>query len=120
MFQFCEAVSRSSLCRVSGPIISVLLDYVSHVRLCSRLLEVLESRSDWAPIILKARKQQKQCCQVTEGSHSNRNYGWEGLRYWIRYHSCEPSSYKHSPVYKRVLEKLLEKCVSSQKGSVVF
>ncbi|XP_045898515.1 ankyrin repeat and SOCS box protein 2-like, partial [Micropterus dolomieu] len=52
--QFCEAVSRSSLCRVSGPIISVLLDYVSHVRLCSRLLEVLESRSDWAPIILKA------------------------------------------------------------------
>ncbi|XP_044024706.1 ankyrin repeat and SOCS box protein 2-like [Siniperca chuatsi] len=52
--QFCEAVSSSSFCHVTGPIISLLLDYVSHVRLCSRLLEVLESRSDWAPIKLKA------------------------------------------------------------------
>ncbi|KAI3364702.1 hypothetical protein L3Q82_011488 [Scortum barcoo] len=52
--QFCEAVSRSSFCRVTGPIISMLLDYVSHVHLCSRLLEVLESRSDWALIKVKA------------------------------------------------------------------
>ncbi|XP_042245811.1 ankyrin repeat and SOCS box protein 2-like isoform X2 [Thunnus maccoyii] len=52
--QFCEAVSRPSFFRVSGPIISLLLDYVGHIRLCSRLLEVLESRSDWAPIKLKA------------------------------------------------------------------
>ncbi|KAM9339302.1 uncharacterized protein asb2a.1 [Symphorus nematophorus] len=51
---FCEAVSSSSLSRVSGPIISLLLDYVSHIGLCSRLLDVLESRSDWALIKLKA------------------------------------------------------------------
>ncbi|XP_008294391.1 ankyrin repeat and SOCS box protein 2-like isoform X2 [Stegastes partitus] len=57
---FCEAVSVSSFRRIYGPIISLLLDYVSHVRLCSRLLEVLESCSDWAPIKLKARKEQKQ------------------------------------------------------------
>uniref|UniRef100_A0A3Q3KJM7 Ankyrin repeat and SOCS box containing 2a, tandem duplicate 2 n=1 Tax=Mastacembelus armatus TaxID=205130 RepID=A0A3Q3KJM7_9TELE len=51
---FCEIISSSSFCAVAGPIISVLLDYVSHVCLCSRLLEVLESRSDWAQIKLKA------------------------------------------------------------------
>lgn len=56
LFQFCEAVSSSSFCLAAGPIISLLLDYVSHVCLCSRLLEVLESRSDWVDIRLKARK----------------------------------------------------------------
>nr|XP_020480337.1 ankyrin repeat and SOCS box protein 2-like isoform X2 [Monopterus albus] len=56
--QFCEAVSCLSLWQNTGSIISVLLDYVSHVHLCSRLLEVLESRSDWALIKLKARKEQ--------------------------------------------------------------
>ncbi|XP_069581189.1 ankyrin repeat and SOCS box protein 2-like isoform X2 [Brachyistius frenatus] len=52
--QFCEAISCSSLYRNSGPIISALLDYVSHVHLCSRLLKILESCSDWLPIKLKA------------------------------------------------------------------
>ncbi|XP_070705596.1 ankyrin repeat and SOCS box protein 2-like [Pempheris klunzingeri] len=52
--QFCEAVSSPALERISGPIISMLLDYVSHVHLCSRLLEVLGSRSDWMLIKLKA------------------------------------------------------------------
>ncbi|XP_029282177.1 ankyrin repeat and SOCS box protein 2-like [Cottoperca gobio] len=52
--QFCEAVSCFTPCRLAGPIISVLLDYVCHIRLCSRLLEVLESHSDWVPIKLKA------------------------------------------------------------------
>lgn len=58
--QFCEAVSSSSFSRISGPIISLLLDYVGHVCLCSRLLEVLENRSDWAWIKLKACKEQNQ------------------------------------------------------------
>ncbi|KAG7233587.1 hypothetical protein INR49_006862, partial [Caranx melampygus] len=52
--QFCEAVSSSSLYRVTGPIIAMMLDYVSHVRLCSRLLEVLDGRGDWMPIKFKA------------------------------------------------------------------
>ncbi|XP_015251149.1 PREDICTED: ankyrin repeat and SOCS box protein 2-like [Cyprinodon variegatus] len=52
--QYCEAISNSALCQISGPIISMFLDYVGHVRLCSRLLEILESRSDWASIKLKA------------------------------------------------------------------
>lgn len=51
---FCEVVSSSPLSQVAGPIVSMLLDYVGHVCLCSRLLEVLESRGDWTPIKLKA------------------------------------------------------------------
>uniref|UniRef100_A0A3Q1EC32 Ankyrin repeat and SOCS box protein 2-like n=1 Tax=Acanthochromis polyacanthus TaxID=80966 RepID=A0A3Q1EC32_9TELE len=54
LFQFCEAISMKSFHRISGPIISTLLDYVSHVRLCSRLLEVLENCSDGVLIKLKA------------------------------------------------------------------
>uniref|UniRef100_A0A3B3VPW9 Ankyrin repeat and SOCS box containing 2a, tandem duplicate 2 n=1 Tax=Poecilia latipinna TaxID=48699 RepID=A0A3B3VPW9_9TELE len=48
------AVAPSCFCQISGPIISMLLDYVGHVRLCSRLLEILENRSDWVSIKLKA------------------------------------------------------------------
>lgn len=58
LFQFCEAVSSVSLHHLSGLIISMLLDYVGHVHLCSRLTEILESRSDWALIKLKACKEQ--------------------------------------------------------------
>uniref|UniRef100_A0A3Q3NC15 Ankyrin repeat and SOCS box protein 2-like n=1 Tax=Labrus bergylta TaxID=56723 RepID=A0A3Q3NC15_9LABR len=54
LFQFCEAVSSPSFCRVTGPIISTLLDHVGHVQLCARLLEVLENCSDLAQIKLKA------------------------------------------------------------------
>ncbi|XP_027896742.1 ankyrin repeat and SOCS box protein 2-like isoform X2 [Xiphophorus couchianus] len=54
VFQYCQAISSSCFCRISGPIISMLLDYVGHAHLCSRLLDILESRSDWASIKLKA------------------------------------------------------------------
>ncbi|KAL7388113.1 hypothetical protein ABVT39_007366 [Epinephelus coioides] len=53
--QFCEAVSSPTFCHSAGPIISLMLDYVSHVHLCSQLQDVLRSCSDWMPIILKAR-----------------------------------------------------------------
>ncbi|XP_070400668.1 ankyrin repeat and SOCS box protein 2-like isoform X2 [Nothobranchius furzeri] len=52
--QYCEAISSTSYSRLFGPVISMLLDYVGHVKLCSRMIEVLESRSDWIPIRLKA------------------------------------------------------------------
>lgn len=54
VFQYCQAISSSCFCRISGPIISMLLDYVGHAHLCSQLLDILESRSDWASIKLKA------------------------------------------------------------------
>ncbi|XP_047429570.1 ankyrin repeat and SOCS box protein 2-like isoform X2 [Mugil cephalus] len=52
--QFCEMISVPSICRWAGPIISVLLDYVGHVTLCSRLMEHLDSYSEWSSIKEKA------------------------------------------------------------------
>ncbi|KAG9481830.1 hypothetical protein GDO78_010841 [Eleutherodactylus coqui] len=52
--QFCEMVSTPELSRWAGPIIDVLLDYVGNVRLCSRLLEHLDSYSEWECIKRKA------------------------------------------------------------------
>ncbi|XP_046877797.1 ankyrin repeat and SOCS box protein 2-like isoform X1 [Hypomesus transpacificus] len=52
--QFCEMISTPAVCRWAGPIIDVLLDYVGHVKLCSRLLEHLDSYPDWQVIKEKA------------------------------------------------------------------
>ncbi|XP_035808536.2 ankyrin repeat and SOCS box protein 2-like [Amphiprion ocellaris] len=52
--QFCEMISVPSICRWAGPIIDVLLDYVGHVSLCSRLMEHLDSYPDWRNIKEKA------------------------------------------------------------------
>ncbi|XP_066533673.1 ankyrin repeat and SOCS box protein 2-like [Hoplias malabaricus] len=48
--QFCEMISSPSISCWAGPIIDVLLDYVGHVKLCSRLTEHLDSYSEWAHI----------------------------------------------------------------------
>ncbi|KAK6297567.1 hypothetical protein J4Q44_G00321500 [Coregonus suidteri] len=48
--EFCEIISA----RWAGPIIDVLLDYVGHVKLCSRLTEHLDSLEDWEVIKEKA------------------------------------------------------------------
>ncbi|XP_028809472.1 ankyrin repeat and SOCS box protein 2 [Denticeps clupeoides] len=52
--QFCEVISTPSICRWAGPIIDVLLDYVGDVKLCARLIEHLDSYSDWTCIKEKA------------------------------------------------------------------
>uniref|UniRef100_A0A3Q3XC59 SOCS box domain-containing protein n=1 Tax=Mola mola TaxID=94237 RepID=A0A3Q3XC59_MOLML len=52
--RFCEMISASSISRWAGPIIDILLDYVGHVTLCSRLMEHLNSYSDWSVIKEKA------------------------------------------------------------------
>lgn len=52
--QFCEMISAPSICRWAGPIIDLLLDYVGHVTLCSRLMEHLNSYSEWSVIKDKA------------------------------------------------------------------
>ncbi|XP_026854841.2 ankyrin repeat and SOCS box protein 2-like [Electrophorus electricus] len=48
--QFCELVSNPKTSLWVGPIIDVLLDYVGHVKLCSRVIEHLDGYSDWAII----------------------------------------------------------------------
>ncbi|XP_062267077.1 ankyrin repeat and SOCS box protein 2-like isoform X2 [Platichthys flesus] len=52
--QFCEMISAPSISRWAGPIIDVLLDYVGQVTLCSRLMEHLDSYSEWSIIKEKA------------------------------------------------------------------
>lgn len=52
--EFCEMVSSPTVSRWVGPIVDLLLDYVGHVTLCSRLLEHLDSYSDWSRIKDKA------------------------------------------------------------------
>ncbi|CAL1602956.1 unnamed protein product [Knipowitschia caucasica] len=54
IMEFCELVSSTSASRWVGPIVDLLLDYVGHVTLCSRLLEHLDSYSEWSPIKDKA------------------------------------------------------------------
>ncbi|XP_076128090.1 ankyrin repeat and SOCS box protein 2-like [Alosa pseudoharengus] len=45
--QFCEVMADPSHSPWAGPIIDLLLDYVGHVKLCSRLIELLDSNKDW-------------------------------------------------------------------------
>ncbi|XP_026854706.2 ankyrin repeat and SOCS box protein 2-like isoform X1 [Electrophorus electricus] len=48
--QFCEMVSHPSVYRWAGSTIDLLLDYVGHVTLCSRLIEYLERYEEWTYI----------------------------------------------------------------------
>lgn len=49
-WQFCEMISAPSISRWAGPIIDLLLDYVGHVTLCSRLMDHLDSYDGWSVI----------------------------------------------------------------------
>lgn len=45
--QFCEWISTPVMSKWAGPIIDLLLEYVGHVQLCSKLTELLDSREEW-------------------------------------------------------------------------
>lgn len=47
-------IARPKVTNWAGPIIDILLDYVGHVKLCSRLVEHLDTYSEWAQIKEKA------------------------------------------------------------------
>ncbi|KAF5879917.1 ankyrin repeat and SOCS box protein 2-like, partial [Clarias magur] len=57
--QFCEMIARPKVTNWAGPIIDILLDYVGHVKLCSRLIEHLDTYSEWAQIKEKAKEVKK-------------------------------------------------------------
>ncbi|KAM6961264.1 ankyrin repeat and SOCS box protein 2b [Aplochiton taeniatus] len=50
IIQFCEWVSSPAVQHEAGPIVDLLLDYVSNVQLCSRLTELLGSREEWLAV----------------------------------------------------------------------
>ncbi|XP_029349901.1 ankyrin repeat and SOCS box protein 2-like [Echeneis naucrates] len=52
--QFCEWISSPALCKWAGPIIDLLLEYVGHVQLCTKLTELLDSQEQWLAIKKKS------------------------------------------------------------------
>ncbi|XP_062407056.1 ankyrin repeat and SOCS box protein 2-like [Sardina pilchardus] len=53
--QFCETLAEPFNSPWAGRIIDLLLDYVGQVKLCSKLIELLDSNKDWAYIKEKTR-----------------------------------------------------------------
>uniref|UniRef100_A0A665WR29 Ankyrin repeat and SOCS box containing 2b n=1 Tax=Echeneis naucrates TaxID=173247 RepID=A0A665WR29_ECHNA len=51
---FCEWISSPALCKWAGPIIDLLLEYVGHVQLCTKLTELLDSQEQWLAIKKKS------------------------------------------------------------------
>uniref|UniRef100_A0A3B5R2P3 Ankyrin repeat and SOCS box containing 2b n=1 Tax=Xiphophorus maculatus TaxID=8083 RepID=A0A3B5R2P3_XIPMA len=51
---FCEWISTPAMCKWAGPVIDLLLDYVGHVQLCSKLSALLDSRDEWRVIKTKS------------------------------------------------------------------
>ena len=54
--QFCDAISEPSVHPWTKEVLSILLDYVGHVQLCSRLQEHLDSCGDWSDVKDKTSK----------------------------------------------------------------
>ncbi|AWP07922.1 putative ankyrin repeat and SOCS box protein 15 [Scophthalmus maximus] len=48
--QFCGFMSLCCLMHLSGSVVRILLDYVSHVHICSKLRLILEKQKEWAEI----------------------------------------------------------------------
>ncbi|XP_066533928.1 ankyrin repeat and SOCS box protein 2-like [Hoplias malabaricus] len=69
--QFCEMISHPTMCHWAGPIIDLLLDYVGHVKLCSKLTEQLDSNKEWAYLKERTRAPQslKQLCRLKIRRH---------------------------------------------------
>ncbi|XP_029698097.1 ankyrin repeat and SOCS box protein 15 isoform X3 [Takifugu rubripes] len=47
---FCEFMSLCCVLHLSGKVVLILLDYTSHVHICSRLGAILEKQSEWPEI----------------------------------------------------------------------
>ncbi|XP_055365597.1 ankyrin repeat and SOCS box protein 15-like isoform X2 [Betta splendens] len=47
---FCEFMSLCCLMHLSGSVVRILLDYVSHIQICSKLRLILEKQKEWPEI----------------------------------------------------------------------
>lgn len=54
--QFCEWISTADMRQWAGPVLDLLLQHVAQVQLCSRLLELLDSREEWHAVKRTSRK----------------------------------------------------------------
>lgn len=58
MFQFCEVITVYWLKDISGHMVRIMLDYVSHVTFCSKLKAALMEQKQW-PDICKIQGKEK-------------------------------------------------------------
>ncbi|XP_039989464.1 ankyrin repeat and SOCS box protein 15-like [Xiphias gladius] len=63
---FCEFMSLCCLVHLSGSVVRVLLDYVSHVHICSKLRLTLEKQEEWPEIceILSSPRSLRHLCRL--------------------------------------------------------
>nr|XP_057946720.1 ankyrin repeat and SOCS box protein 2-like isoform X2 [Doryrhamphus excisus]XP_057946721.1 ankyrin repeat and SOCS box protein 2-like isoform X2 [Doryrhamphus excisus]XP_057946722.1 ankyrin repeat and SOCS box protein 2-like isoform X2 [Doryrhamphus excisus] len=52
--QFCEWIATSLMRKFAGPIVDLLLEYVAHVGLCSKLTQLLDSHHEWRDVNRKS------------------------------------------------------------------
>ena len=60
LFQFCEVITVSWLKHLSGQVVLVLLDYLDHVTLCSKLKAAVMEQQQW-PDICRLQGKLKYC-----------------------------------------------------------
>ncbi|XP_033181902.1 ankyrin repeat and SOCS box protein 15-like [Anabas testudineus] len=63
---FCEFMSLCCLMHLSGSVVRILLDYVSHVRICSKLRLILEKQKEWPEIceVLSSPRSLRHLCRL--------------------------------------------------------
>ncbi|XP_006862130.1 PREDICTED: ankyrin repeat and SOCS box protein 14 isoform X3 [Chrysochloris asiatica] len=63
---FCEVITLSWLQHLSGKVVRVMLDYVDHIRICSKLKAVLQNQGLWSEInfILTNPRSLKHLCRL--------------------------------------------------------
>ncbi|XP_032378834.1 ankyrin repeat and SOCS box protein 15 [Etheostoma spectabile] len=63
---FCEIISLNCVMHLAGSVVRTLLDYVSHVHICSKLRLLLEKQAEWPEIcdILNSPRSLKHLCRL--------------------------------------------------------
>nr|XP_020449148.1 ankyrin repeat and SOCS box protein 15-like [Monopterus albus] len=63
---FCEFMSLCCLMHLSGNVVRILLDYVNHVNICSKLRLILEKQKEWPEIceILSSPRSLRHLCRL--------------------------------------------------------
>ncbi|XP_051238458.1 ankyrin repeat and SOCS box protein 15-like isoform X2 [Dicentrarchus labrax] len=63
---FCEFMSLCCIVHLSGSVVRILLDYVSHVHICSKLRLILEKQTEWPEIcdILSSARSLRHLCRL--------------------------------------------------------
>lgn len=84
------------MCEWAGPIIDLLLEHVSHVQLCRKLTELLDSREEWLAIKRKSCKRLIKSYKIIHDMQINRltfftsSYSTYSTNIVCRHHDSNP------------------------------